>query len=689
MTTAHIDIESYSACDLKACGLFKYAEDPTTDLTAVAYAVDDGPVHFWAPWDSVPQKVIDAIKQKGMEPGARFDVGRQVPAYLSKLLTDPQVKIAAHNNQFERTMLCYPGSTIARRYGIADVPADRMICTMARAAVYGLPHSLENAAKAMGSFPKREVGVNEMRYFSKPRKDGTRPTPTDEPDRYVQLVCYNLDDVRAERDLDHKIPQLTAAEQKVYELDLAINRRGIAVDLESVNNFRFLIDQHKERLAARCRELTGFNPTQTGKLAEWIRAHGYPQLSDLQAPTVVECLEDLACPVKIKEVLRIYSTFAMKAVSKYESMPLVAMADGRLRGLFKYYGAGPGRWSSALVALQNFLRPVIKDADVAIELARLRSLDAFRDYYEIDSMKVFASCTRGMLVSKIGHDFISFDFSKIEAVIRSWLAGQVDVLSAFDAGKNIYALQGSKMFGIPMSEVVDDGTSQLYTAAKIGDLACGFQGWEAAVKKMARQMGIKLMMDPAEIAGRWRDANPLVTELWVDLEDAARMAVEKPGQAYAIPNKKIMFKVVDRWLYMRLPSGRKLAYLDPQIHKSNVRDTRDEPPPEDGYAFRDQQVTYMGVDTHTRQWKRVGSYGGKWLQNATEGIGRDFLVAGLQNMEAAGYPTVATFHDQGLFEVPVGFGNMEEAEALMTRKLGWAAGLPVKADGWRARRFRK
>jgi DNA polymerase len=343
------------------------------------------------------------------------------------------------------------------------------------------------------------------------------------------------------------------------------------------------------------------------------------------------------------------------------------------------------------------LRPLINDPDVAIELARLRSLSAMMDMYELDPMKVIASCTRGMLISAPGKDFISFDFSQIEARIRCHLAGQNDMLEMFrkaDAsGKKapIYEIQGSKMFGISPNEVVDKGDKQLRTAAKIGDLACGFQGWESAVKKMARQMGIKLTMDPAEIAGRWRDANPLVTRLWTDLEDAAVMAVSRPGEAWATPNKRIKFKVEGRWLYMRLPSGRKIAYLDPKVEGPTVTKPGEEDRGEKAktYVVRESQVSYMGIDTHTRQWKRVDAYGGKWLQNATEGIGRDFLVNGLQNMEAAGYPTVATVHDQGLFEVPEGLGSLSEAGALMTRKLAWADGMPVKADGWRAKRFKK
>ena len=149
-------------------------------------------------------------------------------------------------------------------------------------------------------------------------------------------------------------------------------------------------------------------------------------------------------------------------------------------------------------------------------------------------------------------------------------------------------------------------------------------------------------------------------------------AVAVVAGAFAWPEE---IKVVGRWLYMRLPSGRKIAYLDPELGVSS-HDGKD-------------CVTYMGTDTDSRRWMRIDGYGGRWLQNACEGIGRDLLVNGLLNMEKAGYETIMSVHDEGVFEVDEGFGSDEEAMRLMTLSLKWAIGLPVKCEGWRAKRYRK
>ena len=666
----HIDIETFSESDLKAEGLFKYAEHPSTDLTVVCWALGDGPVNVWMPWKKIPLSLFDAIAPF-MDEGGALVMGKCIPAMLEVALEEED--IAAHNAQFERVVL---NSTAGKKHGVPEIRIVDTICTMAKCAVHGLPQALEHAANALGTYPKSKAGANEMRYFAKPRKNGTRATPYDEPKRYVSMVKYCIDDVKAERDLDNNIPDLSDRETLVYQLDQRINQRGVYVDIANVENANVLVNQYKAKLVKICETETGFRPSQTGKLADWIRENGYPQLPNLQAPTVVEALRSDNCPPQIKRILKLYSTHNMKAVTKFKAMARAVAADGRLHGMFQYYGAGPGRWSSRIVQLQNMLRPVIKNVDEAIDAMWLQDMDEVRATNpNVDLMKILASCTRGMLIAAPGRDLMSYDFAQIESRISAWLAGAEWKLKAFREDKiKIYNITGAMMFGVHHSQIVDDGENQMYSAAKVGELACGFQGWAGAIEEMARKQDMKLTIDPVDIASRWREANVEQVALWQQLDDAATWAVSHKGKAYCIPNKKIAFKVVGRWLYMLLPSRRKIAYLDPEIGKNKNGD---------------ECATYMGTNTYTRKWERVNGYGGRWLNNACEGIGRDLLVSGLLNMEEVGYKTNMTVHDEGVFEVDEDFGSDEEAMRLMTIPLRWADGLPVKCDGWRAKRYRK
>ncbi len=564
----HLDLETYSEADLKGAGLYVYAEHESTDIVVASFSFNDGPVHVWLPWLHIPEQVTKALREFAPT-STLFHTGRTPPFVLLRAFNDPNTRFVAHNAAFERIVLKGPAG---QRYGLPEIPIERWICTMAKCAVHGLPHALGNAAEALGTFPKREGGVNEMRYMSKPRKDGTRPTASDEPERLIQTTLYNIDDVLAERDLDNNVPNLTAAEEQIYFLDQRINDRGVRIDTPALRDIMYLVDQYKADVVKWCVKTTGLAPTQTGKLSEWIRdpAKGnYAKLPDLQAPTVIECLTDETCPDLTKKVLRAYSIAGGKATSKFDAMLRSQCKDGRVRGMFQFYGASPGRWTSRIINLQNMLRSLLKwqDVDTAIAACKLRSLDYIKALFdELDPMKVFGTCTRGMLIPGEGREFLAYDFSQIESVIQAWLSGAEWKLQVVRDGKiKVYNATGALMFGVRPEDVVDRGESQMYTAAKIGELACGYQGWEKAILKMARQRGIKLTMDAAEIAGRWRDANGLQVALWGYLNDAAVAAVENPGKAYAIPNRKVAFKVEDRWLYMRLPSGRRIAYFKPRV----------------------------------------------------------------------------------------------------------------------------
>lgn len=638
-----IDIETYSEADLKKAGVYVYAEHPSTEILCMSYRFDDEPVQQWRPGTELPERIVNHVKTGG--------------------------RIYAYNAQFERVVL---NGTAGRKIRFPRIAIEQTRCTMAKARVHGLPGALGQAANALGTHPKQEEGKGAMMQLSKPRRGAEkRWTPENAPEKFEQLYSYCDDDVYAESDIDATVPDLTPEEQARYELDQKINERGIMVDKPAVHNMLYLVDEYKKRLATYCRQLTGFSPTQTGKLADWIRSNGYPQLENLQAPTVQLALDDEKCPFEARRALQCYSTHNMKAVAKLQPMLTAASHGDRLRGMLLFYGAGPGRWSSRIVQLQNLMRPVIKDPDAAIEIMRARDLDWLRGlYHGTDAMKVIASCIRGMLIAKPDHDLIAVDYAQIESRIQAWLANAEWKLEYFREGKHkIYNVDGSMMFGIPPEQVVDKGEDQTYTAAKIGSLACGYQGWAGAIEKFARDMNVKLSIPAEEIGQRWRDANSEQVQLWYDLQDAAYHAVKFKGRAFTIKQGRISFKVIGRWLYMRLPSGRRLAYLDPEV--------------------RDGSVTYMGIDTYTRRWMRVSTYGGKLLQNACEGIGRDLLACGLMNCEEAGYDTILTVHDEGVWEVHEDFGSLEEVIQLMTIPLGWAEGLPVKADGWRGKRFRK
>jgi len=100
-------------------------------------------------------------------------------------------------------------------------------------------------------------------------------------------------------------------------------------------------------------------------------------------------------------------------------------------------------------------------------------------------------------------------------------------------------------------------------------------------------------------------------------------------------------------------------------------------------------VVVWGINRFTRQWGRQTLIGSSAYQSAVQGTARDLLVHGVLNLESAGYEPILLVHDEILSEVEEGFGSEEEYMGLMCRAPEWAAGLPLAAEAWRGRRFRK
>ena len=275
----------------------------------------------------------------------------------------------------------------ARSLGCLEIKIENTVCTAAKMSANGLPRSLDMAAKALGT-PLKAEGRSDRRCCNstKPRKPtkadpSTRWTFENAPEKWVAMFVYSIDDTEAERGIDNAVPDLISSEREIYHLDQRINQRGVAVDLEAVRNILFVVEQYKDFLAQECQRLTanwlgdGLNPTQREKISDWIRANGWPHLADMQAETVKALCKREEVPECVKQVLRIYSTYNAKAVSKLQAILDAVCADGRLRGMFLFLGAGTGRWSSLIVQLQNLMRSVIEDPDFAIECFASRSVD--------------------------------------------------------------------------------------------------------------------------------------------------------------------------------------------------------------------------------------------------------------------------------------------------------------------------
>jgi DNA polymerase bacteriophage-type len=629
----YLDIESFSRCDLKKSGLAKYAEHESTDVLCACWAFDNGPVSAWIP--QADQGFLDAL-QPLYNWGALY-AGPAVPRELSDAILS-RMETHAWNAAFERLVL---NGTAGQRYDFPKIETSQAYCSMVNARVHGLPGALEDAANAVNASVKKRInGVNSMRFLCRPKKNGERPMLINERERFLSLLPYCADDVAAERAVDNIVPRMSDAELRIYrELDQPMNDRGWKVDLESVDSMETLVHVYKKELEKRCRDITGIKPSRAGPLADWIRQHGVPDLENLQADTVRKVLKrESDLPPETVKVLKIYSTFGMKAVAKYPAMRKAAGSGDRLRHLFGMYGAGTGRWTSYIVQLQNLFRPVINDPEMAIEIAREWDLEWLRaNYPGVDPMKVIASCVRSCLVADEGKDLIFPDFSGVEARFNAWMFNETWKLSAYrdydkGIGANLYCIVYGRCFGVDPTSPEGLAGKQI---GKVLDLSMGYEGGVGAFVKMAGtyKIDLKDMAEktyptlPADVLeesvdayhyaaeqGRlyelpekiwitaealkrlWRRAHPGITQGWVDLKQAAILAVENPGSVHKVAGGRIMYKVEGDFLICRLPSARRLYYYKPNVRTDKTGR---------------QALHYLGMNTITRQWGPTSTYGGK------------------------------------------------------------------------------
>lgn len=617
------------------------------------------------------------------------------------------VQFVAHNAAFEIAIWNH----VMTRYGWPTVTPADFTCTMAMAYAMSLPGSLENASAAVGIDMQKDMkGHRVMLQLCQPKEydclgDPIWYTKDAYPEKYQQLYAYCIQDTRVEQQLHKRLVALSAQEQRVWQLDQKINQRGVMVDLAAVDASIDLVKAEQNRLHAAMRKVTGNQVatyTAVTQLATWLESCGVV-VDGVAKADVIELLDDPDLPPACREALLIRQEAAKSSTAKLEAMRNGVGEDGRMRGLFQYHGASTGRWAGRRVQLQNLPRPKIsaQTVDDVLEMITKGTKAADIEMFYGSILSAVSDCLRGYLIAAPGHDFIAMDFKAIEARVLAWLAGEEWKLQAFrdeDAktGPEVYLLGATKiltLIGRPPAVPLTKKSPERQGYGKVPELALGYQGGVGAFQTMAKTYGVKVSDTEADaIKTAWREAHPNVVKYWYAVEDAAVRAVANVGaQTSAGPvGREVKFKKSGSFLWCKLPSNRVLCYPYPRIEEI-----------ETPWGALKDAVTYMCEVTpgsnqkiipdknDYRNWQRIASYGGKFVENIDQAVSRDLLVEAMFRAENHNYPIICHAHDEVVAEVPVDFGSEKELEGIMSIVPSWATGLPVSAEGWRGRRYRK
>lgn len=650
-----VDIETRSRVGLRECGMYKYMEDESTDVICMAIKEDDKPAEVW-----LPERYGWPLN------------GRRVPQVSSGIVSAKLAVadvVVAHNAAFERLAFEH---ILSKRYGFVVPTTWR--CTAAKAATFALPRDLGGACEVLGlSHQKDLMGRRVMLRMAKPnaKTGGWNESPED-----LEALCrYCIRDAEAEYELNKKLANLSTVEEKIWLLDQKINDIGVSVDLDGINKLISLVEAEETRLLLEIQALTGGavrSPRQRDASLAWLEAQGV-ELDILDKETVAAALL-CAIPANVRRFLEIRQFLGKSSVAKLGAMRSWACQNGRVKGSMMYHAASTGRWSGRGIQPQNYPRDSWREGEVD-EL-----LIAERPYRTAMYGEVFPMASRalrGMITAPRGKLLFCADFASIEARVLAWLAGEEKILRAFREGSDPYVVAASGIFGKRYEEV----SKEERFAGKTAVLACGYQGWIRALRRMAKAYGTEIPDErAAEIVSAWRQTNPAIVAFWKGLETAALLAV-KTGEQQACHG--ILFGRYDKWLYCQIPSGRRLWYFGPGV-KMVVTPCGEEK----------EVVSYWGVDSVTHAWAEHCAYGGLWAENVTQALARDFLASALFRLDSAGWCVILHVHDEIVAEgedngMTENTKKLKEFETLMAAVPRWAEGCPVEAKGWFGRRYRK
>jgi DNA polymerase len=676
-TAFHWDVETRSAAELatrgkkRGVGAPAYAEHETTSVLCVCFAWGDGPVESWEP-------------------------GEPVPAIALAAAADPTCCWVAHNAAFERVIL---RSILG--HGWPEVPLVRQVCSMSLALSHAYPGSLEAAAEALGLVNRKDVArAKRVKKMWKPRPARRDEDPTqlywhDTPELRAENKAYCKQDVATERELHQRLCAIPASEHDAAVLDAEINDRGVRIDAPLAAKVSRLAAQALAEMGAEICALTEGAVDRTSKPATiktWLKQQGVelprrPKKKKsglvwetcLEAGDIEKLLEGELPDARARRVLEIRLQAAQSAASKIDRMLLTRSADGRVRGLFRFYGSMTGRWSGAGFQPQNLKRPELirSDAAVAEAIEAVQTLDyaAVKARYR-DVLGLAGDLCRSMIIPAEGHRFIVGDFSSVEARVLAWLAGaeeEVEAFRQFDRGigPDAYVFTAQQVFG---PDGVGD-PSRIRQLGKIFKLGLGYgMGPNRLLSEIrkARIPGTENLSisDVRKWVRTWREINFVVVGYWYALDAAAVAAVRNPGML--VPCRAVSFEMRDRVLLLHLPSGRPLSYPAPVLE-----------PGRDG----EEQIAFRDMEAGRRRDKHM--YGGKWAENVTQAVARDLLVDAMKRLRAADYRLVMHAHDEAVAEMPIGEGSAEEFKRLLIGVPSWAEQLPVAAKVFECDRFKK
>ena len=627
-----LDFETRSRCDLPSRGVYNYAQDASTEVLCMSYAVDDGEVATWLPGLPFPE------------------IGGH--------------QIMAHNAAFERLIFWYVLQM--------NVPLEQFTCTAAQARANCAPGSLEDVGRFAGAGMKKDHrGAALIRLLSIPRADGTF---NNDPALMAEFFAYCEQDVRAMRAVSQSMRPLSDEELADYHANERINDRGVLVDTALCRAAVGYAEAELAEIQTIVAEVTKGEITsvRSPKMRQWVQERVGPEAVklmwtgekfsiDKRVRANLLALADESpdeVPADVAEVIQCADDLWASSVAKFKRLAELAdEEDHRVRGAFVFAGgSATGRASSYGAQVHNFTRKCAADP-AAVRQAMVRGHRIVPNYGKRVT-DVLKGMLRPALIPAPGCVLVVADWSAIEGRVNPWLsncpAGEVK-LYVFRSGLDPYKVNAMATFGV----AYDDVTGEMRQVGKVQELALGFLGGEGSFDTFGKVYGVRVENVPRVIR-LWRTANPWAMRHGQALENAYTFAMRNVGREF--PAGRVVYMFDGQHLWYSLPSGRVLCYPFAKLES-------------DGVSYC--KAAWKPAADAT-EWPRARLWRGLAVENVTQATANDLLRVALRRIP----DVVLHVHDEVVVECAEEEGERvaAEVERVMCEPPEWAVGLPLGAE---------
>jgi DNA polymerase len=254
------------------------------------------------------------------------------------------------------------------------------------------------------------------------------------------------------------------------------------------------------------------------------------------------------------------------------------------------------------------------------------------------------------------HMIIDSDSSQIEARTLAWLAGQEDLVQAFEKGEDVYKIMAAKIY----NKKEEDITQAQRHIGKTTVLGAGYGvGWKK-LQSFLKAQNITISDDEARsIIDVYRRSYPRIPKLWREAGSALDAVIE--NKTVELGRSGVL--VVEGEKGIKLPNGLYLRY-------PNLRKQSNEGKTEYVYDTKKGKTTIPN---------RI--YGGKVVENVCQALAR-IIIGEQMLLISKKYKVAMTVHDAIACVVPEDEVEVaqENIEMFMKVRPTWALELPLNCE---------